>query len=105
MIKIIKSTLVVVLLITLIVLLISNPRENSYLSAVAIEYSKNPHHDQLPSEIFQKIGKSKRANYFLFSTYSYKYSGMSLHYFGMANQVFYVGSEYDSKRSRIAKMV
>lgn len=91
--------------IVVLILLLSNPNKNQYFARVSQDYTKYHHELQISQEALEQIGKSQRNSYILFSTFSYSVGKLSFHYFGIGNSVFYVGSEYDKKKSAPIKVV
>jgi hypothetical protein len=95
MMKKVKSLLLLAACISIIMMWISNPEESIYLNRVSLEYSKHHHNAEISYEMLKQVGKSKRKNYLLFSTYAYKLGNMKFNYIGVANNVFFFGYSFE----------
>ena len=91
--KELKTLALAVAVTSLVLLWVSNPSESNYLREISVEYSK--YHDQtkISHEVLRIIGKKKRDNYALFSTYSYKFGRLTFYYFGVAGRIYSLGSK------------
>ena len=76
-----------------------------FLFALITLYAKFHNNDQISHDVFRNIGKHHRHNYVLFSTFDYSFQGRSYFYFGVANMVFFAGSTYDRRASKVYKVI
>lgn len=88
-----------ILLLILIIasLLFSNPNESRYLANIHRHYTSQYIESNLSTETIKQIGKHERVTYLLFSTYTYSLGKRKAYYFGIANNVFFLGSKRFSK--------
>ena len=101
-----KSRLfVLVFLLTLAILSLSNPSEKTYLTRVSNDYMEYHIKAEIPVEVLEQIGKSNRSTYLLFSTFDYQFGGIKVFYFGVANNIYYVGMKRKKKEDRPIKMI
>lgn len=87
------------------ILWISNPTETTYLKEISVEYSKYHNDMEISHEVLRNIGKKKRNNYILFSTYSYKFGNLTYFYFGAASRVYSMGYSYEEKNVNPTKII
>jgi len=96
---------VLVLLLVLAFLSFSNPSEKTYLTRVSNDYMEYHIKVEIPVEVLEQIGKSNRSTYLLFSTFDYQFGGVKVFYFGVANNIYYVGMKRKTKEDRPIKMI
>lgn len=96
-----------ILLLVLIVgsLLFSNPNESRYLANIHNYYTSQYFESNLTTETIKSIGEHERVTYLLFSTYTYQLGKRKAYYFGIANNVFFLGSKRHSKPKEEIKFV
>ena len=98
-------------LIILVVLLVaaflglSNPSEETYLARVSNDYTQYHINQEIPVEVLQHIGRSHRSTYLLFSTYDYQFGNVKVFYFGIANNIYYVGIQKQKKEENPIKVI
>ena len=83
----------------------SNPTERTYLSRVSQDYKQYHADYDIPADVLQVVGRSNRSTYLLFSTYDYQFGDTKIFYFGVANQIIYMGSKKRKKEKNPIKIV
>ncbi len=89
------NRVIIVIGLFLMVLVVSNPSERSYLNEIGAEYG-SVHHGMAfsPAQLLE-IGRGERSNLILFSQYRYEFGNIAVDYLGFCGIIIKTGSESD----------
>lgn len=89
-----KHSFILLVVVIAVSLFLSNPTQSTYLSKISYEFTSHHSEYEVPENALRKIGTHKRVSYLLFSTYTHRFGQSKMYYFGIANNVFYLGSRH-----------
>jgi len=85
------------LLIVILVLVVTKPSEQDFFDKIVSDYGQVHSGFELSSAELKNMGSTKYHSQLLFSSYSYKFGGIEVSYWGILGNVFYRGYENEGE--------
>jgi len=82
----------IVLMMVVVVLILSNPNEGTYLNKISNEYGQVHGGMQFSQSDLLQMGESEHTSFLIFSTYEYRFGTIGVRYVGFLFSVFQVDS-------------
>lgn len=87
------------LLIVILVLVVTKPSEQDFFDKIVSDYGQVHPGFELSSAELKNMGSTKYHSQLLFSSYSYKFGGIEVSYWGILGNVFYRGYENEGENA------
>ena len=88
-----KNRYKIILLVLLIFLVIGNPSQSQFLTAVKEDFASNHHGTAIGTDMLKSMGNYTHKTYLLFGTFEYSFGNISVKYLGVGFMTFYLGNK------------